>query len=54
MVLLKSIFILLDLINPVISTFHYGSIKILSKPKISIPLSLSTFHYGSIKIITLL
>ena len=31
------------------STFHYGSIKILNIPPISILGIISTFHYGSIK-----
>ena len=50
MVLLKSIKNSSNKIVVTLSTFHYGSIKILSKcDEMSYALA-STFHYGSIKI----
>ena len=50
MVLLKSSKFSTVLLNIVTSTFHYGSIKILSKVLFLPPNVISTFHYGSIKI----
>ena len=49
MVLLKSIIAEFTAVNPATSTFHYGSIKIITEVEGYTFKTTSTFHYGSIK-----
>ena len=50
MVLLKSKLNEMHKTNAIKSTFHYGSIKIISHESNNLKQHQSTFHYGSIKI----
>ena len=52
MVLLKLVISIVYSPNKLVSTFHYGSIKIAAHVLIVAPSGKSTFHYGSIKMLS--